>query len=312
MGSTVHTRGVHSPTPRTALVVLVALLGIVFATVLITRSAGSDRHIDATGFPTRESAGVPDGWTPARTVTGNYWVRTPGAVVEDLRLVDGVLFVDAADVTIRRVEIIGGRIENVPEDECRNGLLIEDTTITRSNAQTADTDQPVIGVGGYTARNVSLDDVPEGFRVGGTSMGCGPVIIEDTFVNVTPPDVCNDWHGDGIQGYDGPALTVRNTTLHLVETGNCGGTAAFFYPHSQGNTSVDIDRLLVDGGGYPFRLGMPGTVDNLAIVDGSWGYGPIDVKCSVVTSWDAQIVTLNGNGQPTPLRNQPCNTESGS
>ena len=97
-------------------------------------------------------------------------------------------------------------------------------------------------------------------------MGCGPVKIVNTFVRVVPPDVCNDWHGDGIQGYDGPALTVRNVTLILVETGGCGGTAPFFYPHSQGNTRADIDRLLVVGGGYAFRLGTPGTVSGLKIV----------------------------------------------
>ena len=80
----------------------------------------------------------------------------------------------------------------------------------------------------------------------------------------------------------------------------------------QGNTSVDIDGLLVSGGGYAFRLGMPGPVRNLKIVDRSWGYGPIDVKCSAVTAWDAKIVTLGANGQPTDVRTQPCNTETGN
>jgi hypothetical protein len=264
------------------------------------------------GYPTASSVGVPPGWQPVREHQGDLWVREAGAVLEDVRITDGVLFVDAPNVTVRRVELVGGRIENTPFNECHNGLVVEDATITRSTRPTADTDQPVIGVGGYTARNVSLDNVPEGFRVGGRSMGCTDVLIENTYVNVTPPDVCNDWHGDAIQGYDGPALTVRNTTLVLTETAGCGGTAAFFYPHSQGNVSADIDRLLVAGGGYPFRLGMPGSVTNLKIVDGSWGYGPIDVKCSVVTAWDAQIVTLDPNGQPQDQRPQPCTTESGS
>lgn len=263
-------------------------------------------------FPTRETTGVPSDWVPARSITGHYWVREPGAVVEDLRITDGDLMVDAPGVTIRRVEIRGGRIDNRPRSECHNGLVIEDTTITRSTAPTHDTDQPAVGVGGYTARNVKIDNVAQGFRVGGASDGkCGPVTIEDSFVQVVPPDICRDWHGDGIQGYDGPPLTIRNVTLELGMASGCGGTAPFFYPRNQGNTSVDIDGLLVNGGGYPFRLGMPGSVKDLNIVGKSWGYGPIDVRCSVVKNWDAAVVTLDANGQPDASYWQPCNTENG-
>lgn len=132
-------------------------------------------------------------------------------------------------------------------------------------------------------------------------------------MRLTPPTVCNDWHGDGIQGYDGGALTVRNTTLEMVETGGCGGTAPFFYPAGQGNVSATVDRLLVRGGGFPFRLGMPGSITGLKIVDRSWGYSPIDVKCSVVSPWQADIVAIDANYQPTAtVRVQPCSTETGT
>lgn len=263
-------------------------------------------------FPTREAAGLPAGWTPSKSITGNYWVREPGAVVEDLRITNGDLVIDAPGVTVRRIEIVGGRIENRPGKDCHNGLVIEDSTITRSTGPTRDTDQPAVGTGGYTARNVKIDNVAQGFRVGGGTDGkCGTVTIEDSFVRVVPPDICRDWHGDGIQGYDGPHLMVRNVTLELSTATGCGGTAPFFYPANQGNTSVDIDGLLVVGGGYPFRLGMPGSVKNLNIVGSSWGYGPIDVKCSVVNSWQARVVSLDAKGQPDATYWQPCNTENG-
>ncbi|WEX91241.1 hypothetical protein PZN02_004885 [Sinorhizobium garamanticum] len=284
----------------------VAAVGITLLFMLEATASGRDT------FPTQASAGTPPGWIPTKSIVGDYWVRTPGTVIEDLQITDGDLIIDAPNVTVRRVELRGGRIDNLPGTRCRNGLVIEDTTVTRSARETRDSNQPVIGTGGYTARNVKIDNVPEGFRVGGGSDdGCGPVIIEDTYVRIVPPDVCRDWHGDGIQGYDGPPLTVRNVALKLVEVHDCGGTAPFFYPHSQGNSSVEIDRLLVDGGGYPFRLGMRGSVRNLKIVDNSWGYGPIDVKCAVVTTWDAKIVVLDAQGQPIDLRMQPCNTEDG-
>ena len=95
----------------------------------------------------------------------------------------------------------------------------------------------------------------------------------------------------------------------MVEADTCDGTAPFFYPHGQGNKSVDIDGLLVQGGGLPFRLGTPGSVLGLRIVQDTWGYRPIDVKSAVVSGWKAQIVTIDSSSQPTTkVRAQPCNT----
>jgi hypothetical protein len=94
-------------------------------------------------------------------------------------------------------------------------------------------------------------------------------------------------------------------------TDDCGGTAPFFYPLGQGNTSVDIDGLVVAGGGYPFRLGTPGTVRGLHIVQDSWVFGPIDVNCDALSTWQADISVLKG-GQPQSVRPQRCNTDSGN
>ena len=43
---------------------------------------------------------------------------------------------------------------------------------------------------------------------------------------------------------------MRNSVLVMVTKDGCGGTAPFFYPAGQGNTSVDIDGLVVKGGGF--------------------------------------------------------------
>ena len=133
-----------------------------------------------------------------------------------------------------------------------------------------------------------------------------------------PPVGCGDWHGDGVQGYDGPHVNMLNVTIDMDAT-SCGGTAPFFYPSGQGNTSATIDRLLIAGPNrnYSFRLGMPGTVRHLRIEDRSWSFGPIDVKCSAITAWDAKIVgpvsrTDGGYAEPAALRDQSCNTNGGS
>jgi hypothetical protein len=75
---------------------------------------------------------------------------------------------------------------------------------------------------------------------------------------------------------------------------------------------VNIKGLLVQGGSFAFRLGMPGAVNGLRVVLRSWTFGPIDVKCSVVREWDAQIVTIGSDYQPTGIvQRQPCDTEGG-
>ncbi|MFN0030187.1 MAG: Ig-like domain-containing protein [Acidimicrobiales bacterium] len=258
--------------------------------------------------PSPSSTGVPAGWAPARSVNGDVRVTTPGAVIEDLRITEGSLVIAAPNVTVRRVEIRGGNIDNFSGATCAGGLVVEDTSVLKqAGVATTPLDPPSLQAGGYTARRVKIDGVPEGFRVGGSHTGCGPVLIEDSFARVVSPDVCGDWHGDGVQGYDGPKLTMRNVTLEMVERDDCGGTAPFFYPADQGNTSVAIDGLLVIGGGSSFRLGTSGSVTGLKIVSGSWFYGPVSVNCSLLSSWDAQIVTINASYQPTSIvRTQPC------
>ncbi|MFD2797237.1 hypothetical protein ACFS27_27005 [Promicromonospora vindobonensis] len=248
-------------------------------------------------FPTAETAGLPAGWSPRRTHTGDLWIRTAGTVVEDLRITDGVIHVAAQDVTLRRVHAVGAKVVNDAGDTCGSGLVVEESLFVAGSAPTHDTDLPVIGNGGFTVRDVVIDGVPEGIRVGAKQ--CGDVVVEDSFVRITPPDVCPDWHGDGIQGYGGGSVTVRRTWIIMREREDCSGTAPFFYPSGQGNTSLTIDGLLVEGGGYPFRAGTPGTVRDLQVVRDSWGYGPVDVLCSALTSWQAHVVTVS-DGLTTP------------
>ena len=143
-----------------------------------------------------------------------------------------------------------------------------------------------------------------GFRVGGkNSGGCGPVRIADSFVTVVDPG--GGGHQDGLQAYDGPAFTIRNTTIDMREAPD--GTAAFFAPANQGNTSAVVDRLLVMGAGIPFRHTIPGRVTGLKIVDKAWYWAPMDVDCSLLSHWDAKIVTIDPHYQVTStVRNRPC------
>jgi hypothetical protein len=244
------------------------------------------------GFPTASSVGVPRGWRPAETRRTDLVVSEEGAIVQDVLFAGGNLIVDAPNVTVRRVRMQGGRIINWPGTTCHNGLLVEDSTFEPPPGERFSPDsEGATGVGGYTARRVKLWRRQEGFRDGGRSAGCGPVRIEDSFVKISIPPGCpGDPHSDGIQGVDGPPLTIHNVTIDFSEAA-CG-TAPFFVPEEQGNTTVKVDRLLVMGGGATFRLGVPGSVRRLSIVDRSWSYYPVDVKCELLTSWDARLVRI--------------------
>jgi hypothetical protein len=294
---------------RVGLVAGAAALVVVGAVAIVWTSIG--RSVDppagpaARAFPTRTSVGLPHDWKPAEEVTGDYWVREAGAVIEDLRVTNGTILIGAPNVTLRRVQGIGAFVKTDTGTTCQSGLVIEDSEFTRGD-RTSDADPPVIGQGGFTVRHTVIDGVPEGIRAGGMDLGCGPVVVEDTYVRIVSPDDCTDWHGDGIQGYAGDKVTVRGSTLIMDVVDECYGTAPFFYPSDQGNTAVDIDGLLVSGGGYPFRNGMPGSVKDLNVVDAGWVFGPVDVNCPALTEWQAQVVTLNSDGTVVPIRDIDC------
>ncbi len=107
----------------------------------------------------------------------------------------------------------------------------------------------------------------------------------------------------------GVEVTVRDSTIILNGVTGCPGTAAFFYP-DQGNTRVNIDGLLLAGGGYVFRLGTPGTVSGLKVIDDSWIWGAVDVQDCRQVSWGSgiELVTLNANGTLRSVGSLPCVT----
>jgi hypothetical protein len=251
----------------------------------------ADKHLRR--FPTASSVGVPAGWRPSRVITTDLTIRKEGTVVHDVLFKNASLIIKAPNVTVRRVEMQGGSIANWEGGSCENGLLVEDSTFTPPPGRRFEGDsEGVTGVGGYTARRVKLWRRGEGFRDGGNSGGCGPVHIEDSFVKISVPPGCPGApHNDGIQGFDGPPLTVENVTIDFREA-DCG-TAPFFVPAHQGNTTVDVDRLLVMGGGAAFRLGVPGRVRGLRVVNRSWTYYPLDVECSLLHEWDAHLVQIS-------------------
>jgi hypothetical protein len=273
-------------------------------------------------FPNSSTTGVRAGWRPARTRRTSLTVTTRGAVVKDILFTGSAnLLIEADNVTVRNLKFQGSgqiRGDTGTDPDCSNGALIENVSFEYPGGYDP-RGTPVIQWIGATVRRVQVQPGrSEGIFVGGKSEGCGPMRIEDTLIKIADGRDC-DLHADGIQGYGGSAVTVRNVVADS-SLANCG-TAPFFYPHSQSNTRADIKRLLVIGGTYSFRLGMPGKVRGLRIGDKppgpygsghSWAYGPIDVRCSAVSKWRARIVRFDSNYRVTrTIRSQACNSNGG-
>jgi hypothetical protein len=244
-------------------------------------------------FPNPSNTGVPAGWTPRRTRSRDMVVTRPGAVVDGTRFIRGArLTVAAENVTVRDAEFQGGWIQS----DGYPGLRIENVTIDRRGAE-AEAGEGVVSYCNYTAVRVEILDRGEGFRE-----SCAPgttTTIRDSFIRIAPPGDCAEWHGDGIQGYGGVNLHVRNVTIDFRETRRCQGTAPFFYVGGPGGSPhghVHVDGLLIRGGGYSFRMGTPGAVRGLNIVARSWRYAPLDITgagCAAIDPWQAQIVEVD-------------------
>jgi hypothetical protein len=269
------------------------------------------------GFPNPASTGVPAGWTPAQTRSTDLTITTPGTVVQDIRFTNGAnINVNADNVTIRRVDMQGGRITNqygnAPAN-CGHNMLVEDASFEQIPGQFNASDGPAIGEGSYTARRIEIDGRGEGMRLS----DCGPVTVEDSFISIHGADPgtpqCDAVHSDGFQAYYGRGGTFTNNTV-IFET-ECG-TSPYFMGHGSITPSINtgtynVDRMLIGGiSGYPFRQQLPGSVTGLRIVNKSWLFGPIDNRCSVLSPWDAKIVAIDSNYQVTGVvRDQPCDTE---
>jgi hypothetical protein len=247
------------------------------------------------GWPTPATTGTPAGWTPKSTVT-SLAVTMPGAVVEDVRVVGGDIVVLAEGVTIRRVEMVGGSIDNDYGSNCPGRrLTVEDSTfLPPAGAAYGGSSEGTIRYGGYTATRVEIANRIEGLRVGSEQNGCGPVTVQDSYISIAAP-LSPCYHADGVQGATGAGLTMRNTVIDA--RGMECGTSAIFYPNGDGNTGpVILDRVWAAGGGWTVVLGPAGSrVTGLEVLDKSWDpeNGPFDIDCAAV-DFSARVVDASG------------------
>lgn len=269
-------------------------------------------------FPTATSVGVDaiPGWTPTFTITDdNYQVFDAGAVVEDIRVVNGTIYARAPHVTIRRCEVINGSITN-EYGNVHNGMVVEDCTIRASPAGAAIPLNSAMGIAGYTVRRTAIIDTNEGPHTGFSDavlddptdpLGYA-VRIFDCYFQITGPMPCDgiDYHGDILQCFDGGnggvPLQIRNSTFISNDNlPDCGASAGIGSGVGQSGLH-DIDGLILAGAAASYHNDCGGTVRNMYFVDNSWIYFPVSIDTPywpLITEWSAWTVVLDENGQPT-------------
>jgi hypothetical protein len=237
-------------------------------------------------YPTAACTGVPAG-TTLTTHNGGMVVTTPGRVIDGLRIT-GSVDIRAHDVVIRNSEIQGSVLNDSTGTRYR--FAIEDSTVAPPNG-CGSWGNGAIGVSNYRASRVRITGLPDGFRIAGSN-----VLIEDSFVSLcsaNPED-----HSDGIQAYgaaNGTNIVIRHNTIDQRAVTNGAATAPIFIPNDgdrQGNQNITVSVTdnLVAGGGFSLRIygDLPFSAPSVSgnkIVDGTWDYGPVDVTCSRIGTW---------------------------
>ena len=236
--------------------------------------------------PTRSNTGVPDGWTPSRTIdgtNGKLTLTTDGATYTDV-LFRCAVDVRAADVTFRRCRFAGGAptgsyIGLLRFTDARSKrALVEDCTV-----EPAQPSPQWNGITGhdFTARRVQLRSVVDCFEVFNTADPDGPatVLIEGCwggdfhFVSAAsrptglpgwPSDrrTHNDWcqiqggsnihlHYNSMESFAGP---TSDDALHVLPAGRQVLSNLMIKPDVGSIAGLNIHDNWCSGGDFAFNL----------------------------------------------------------
>jgi hypothetical protein len=248
-------------------------------------------------YPTATTTGVPAG-TALAAVSGDVVVNEANTVI-DGKKISGDVSIRAAGAVIKNSEIAGRVInDDVPSNP---SFTIQDSQVGSSANCSASTGG-AIGTKNYTATRVKLVGYVDGFRIAG-----GNVLIQDSFVKLCGNNP--DYHSDGIQAYgaaDGKNIVIKHNVIDQSSVIGEAQTAPIFIPNDhagQGNQNIEVtvdDNVLLSGS-YSLRVfgDLPFSAPSVSgnkIVDGLWGYGPVDVTCSKITKWERNaVVTYDVN-----------------
>ncbi len=244
-----------------------------------------------TSYPTKSNTGVPAG-TVLTPVSGDQVITTANTVISGKKI-SGNVDVRAPGVVIRNSEISG----IVVNDNNANhyAFTIENSTVGPANSCSS-WGNGAIGTKNYTAKNVLVRGFGDGFRIAG-----GNVLIQDSYIELctTNPDA----HSDGIQAYgaaNGKNIVIDHNVIDQRNVLDGTATAPLFIPNdgaNQGNQGVEVTvtNNVLAGGGFSLRVygDLPWSAPSISgnkIVDGTWAYGPLDITCSKIATFEGNAV----------------------
>ena len=297
------------------------------------RRAGLSRPAPSASVkPTRYNTGVPQGWTPTRTISkanSYYEVTQAGAVFEDV-LFECCVRVSAANVTFRRCRFVGNGLPNAyiallsfNPAGVRNAL-VEDCTIAPTRP-----DPQWNGITGhdFTARRVKIRNVVDVFEIYNTSNVSGPVnvLIEGCFgadfmyvSSATKPAGLSGWdgytHNDWCQVQGGSDITLRYNVmdsragnyardeLHLLGADRQVLSNMMILPNLGLISGVAIHDNWCYGGKFAFNLNnkpnnqlSPGGRSVGHITNNKFGRGVDGAQTRVISMPYDAVVTTDGN-----------------
>jgi hypothetical protein len=232
-------------------------------------------------WPTAATVGIPAG-TPALApmADASYHTDHDGQVLDAVAL-EGRLYVDHKDVTIRRSRLVGDVYYAVYSADGATGLTVEDSDVQGG----------VLFSDGFTGRRNHLHARPGGTRDDGWIFAASHVLLEDNLVDGLVGD--QGAHLDGIQVMAGQDVVIRNNWIEAVSPPIPGGgvNAAVFFGPDFGEISdvtVDCNMLIEEDGYYPLRLDARGAV---VVRHNRWrrgftGTSPYNLTDTVVTAWE--------------------------
>lgn len=210
-----------------------------------------ERATGRSGFPDETTTGVPDG-VELRS-SGTVVVDSDGAVVENLLIVDGIIDVQADDVTVRNVRITNqaGFVQwGITQQEGFGGLVVEDSEIFGNGSE-----QFASGISNHggmlTVRRVEIHTVTDGIM---TSHG----LIEDSYLH--SPKLFEGDHTDMIQTVGGSTMGLPLEIRHNTVINSEPQTSAVLLDDANGIGLVPVRDVLVEGnlfagGGYTLYCG---------------------------------------------------------
>jgi hypothetical protein len=189
---------------------------------------------DLPNYPTATCTGVPAG-TSLTVVSGDLHITTPGTIV-DSKDIQGCVFIEAPNVTIRKSKITCGfafGIHALSSNYTGGGLIIQDTELTcNENTATA------IAGYGFVATRLNVHGCENGFSIDNDAT------VQDSYIHDLFHDVGS--HTDGIQLSGGANVTITHNKIFNQDP---DGTSAII-SNDTGLSNVHIANNLLAGGGH--------------------------------------------------------------